>query len=306
MSNYSMSFTVLRSAIAVGAMLAASTSWASTTNCTGDAFSSRCALYVDASGGAGGNTASLGPEVRGGSAFPVNLSGSFLELASLARFELSGVATFGSLRNRVAVSTGTTGVSLAPHVNASANLNTYFSDRLTFIDASQAPGTLGTAYASVAITGAVSASPTDRFTTSSSHAQVTINGASVSVTALGDRANIGGIPGVITFALPVKFNAEDFTSLNVQLLTSAVASALNIPDAVYAASASANFGNTVEWLGVDRVVDANGAVVDGWSVQSATGFDYAQSYAAQAVPEPGSAGLLLLGLAVVLRARLRH
>lgn len=306
MSNYLVSFTVARWAIAVGAMLAASTPWALTANCSGAAFSSRCALYVDASGSAGSSSASLGPEVRGGSAFPVNLSGSFLELASSSRFELNGVAAFGSLRNRVAVSAGTTGVALAPHVSANANLNLYFSDRLTFIDTSQAPGTLGTAYASVAVTGGVGASPTDRFTTSSAHAQVVINGASVSVTAFGDRANVGGIPNIITFALPVKFNAEDFTSLNVQLGTAAVASALNVVDAVYAASASANFGNTVEWLGIDRVVDVNGVDVTGWRVQSATGFDYAQSFAAQAVPEPGSAGLLLLGLAVVLRARLRH
>ena len=297
--------TLVRRVFTVGALLMAPPLWATTATCSPTALSTgRCALYVDASGAANGTPASLGPETRGGSAFPVDLAGSFLFAAASSRFEVSGVATFGWLSNRVSVVAGTTGVDNAPNVAAVANLNLYFSDRLTFVDASQPPGTLGTAYASVAVTGGVGASPAIYpFNESRATAQVVTNGAAVSVAAYGDRPGTGGIPSIITFALPVRFNSMDFTSLNVQLGTSALASALNIPAAIYAASANANFASGVEWLGIDRVVDANGNTVTGWTVQSASGFDYAQSYASQAIPEPASAVLLLLGIGVVMSFR---
>lgn len=291
-------------ALAVASSLTALPSHAAVGLCDAAAFSAgRCALYVDASGSAGA-TASLGPELRGGEAFPVDLTGAYSFLGSSSRFELSGVATFGMLSNRVAVTAGTTGVETAPNVSAVANLNLYFSDRLTFLSPTLPVGTLGTAYARVAVVGGVGASPaTYPATESQATAQVVTNGGSAAVAAYGDRPGTGSIPGIITFELPVSFNRTDFTALNVQLGTGARAIALNGVGAVYAASAGASFVSGVQWLGIDRVVDAGGSVVGGWTVQSASGFDYAQSYVSQAVPEPAGAAMLMLGLATVLSLR---
>ena len=291
-------------AFAVGSLFAAPTAWAAPAACVGAAVGTRCALYVDASGTAG-TVASLGPEIRGGAAFPVSLAGGSMVAGTSSRFEISGVATFGMLSNSISVMAGTTGAGSAPNVNAGANLNLYFSDRLTFVDATQPPGTLGTAYARIAVTGSVGASPASSpYTTSSAMAQVTPNGgASESVYAAGDRPGWGGIPSIVTFTLAVSFNAIDFTALNVQLGTGATASALNVFGSSYLASANTSFASGVEWLGIDRVVNANGVTVNGWSVQSASGFDYAQSYAVQAIPEPASAVLLLLGCAVLMSLR---
>lgn len=291
-------------AFAVGSLFAAPTAWAATAACVGTAVATRCALYVDASGTAG-NAASLGPEIRGGAAFPVNLAGGSMVAGTSSRFEINGVATFGMLSNSISVMAGTTGAGSAPNVSAVANLNLYFSDRLTFVDATQPPGTLGTAYARIAVTGVVGASPANYpYTTSSAMAQLTPNGGpSESVWAAGDRPGWGGIPSIVTFALAVRFNAVDFTALNVQLLTSASASALNVFGTSYSASANTSFASGVEWLGIDRVVNATGVTANGWSVQSASGFDYAQSYAVQAIPEPASAVLLLLGCAGLMSLR---
>lgn len=64
---------------------------------------------------------------------------------TVSRFDISGVAPFGMLSNSVSVMASTTGANNAPNVSARANLNLYFSDRPTFVDATQPPGTLGTA-----------------------------------------------------------------------------------------------------------------------------------------------------------------
>lgn len=286
-------------AFAVSLLLVAPAAWASTANCVG-AAQGGCALYVDAS--AIGSAVSIGPEVRYGVAFPANLAGGSVVAGTSTQFVINGVATFGMLSSSLSATASTTGVSNAPNVFAGANLNLYFSDRLTFVDATQPPGTLGTAYARIAVTGSVSASLADGpYTTSQAMAQLTPNGgASLSVWAAGDRPNWGGIPSIVTFALPVSFNAVDFTALNLNLQTAVRAGALNIFGASYAASAITSFSSGVEWLGIDRVVDANGVAVNGWSTRSASGFDYARSYAVQAIPEPASAVLLSLGCAVLL------
>jgi hypothetical protein len=66
--------------------------------------------------------------------------------------------------------------------------------------------------------------------------------------------------------------------------------------------ASADLGDTIEWLGIAEVTDANGAPITGYTLSAVSGFDYA----AGVVPEPGTALLLaagLAGLGVTGRAR---
>ncbi len=59
-----------------------------------------------------------------------------------------------------------------------------------------------------------------------------------------------------------------------------------------------DMSHSVYWGGVDHVTDLNGNVLSGVGVNSASGFDYSQSYFGQpaAVPEPSAWALLIGGL----------
>jgi hypothetical protein len=60
------------------------------------------------------------------------------------------------------------------------------------------------------------------------------------------------------------------------------------------------FGSTLKWGGITRVTDAvTGEPIEGWSITSASGFNYANAYQ-EAVPEPASIGLALMGLAGIV------
>ena len=75
-------------------------------------------------------------------------------------------------------------------------------------------------------------------------------------------------------------------------------------------SASANFGSTATWEGIQSVTLANGSPVTGWSVTSTSGFDYSQPFPVLTpVPEPRTvvllcAGIVALSLAVRRRPTL--
>ncbi|MDZ4659697.1 MAG: PEP-CTERM sorting domain-containing protein [Bythopirellula sp.] len=56
----------------------------------------------------------------------------------------------------------------------------------------------------------------------------------------------------------------------------------------------ANYGHTLRWGGITSVTDAaTGEPIEGWTMTSASGFDYAHP---APVPEPATVGLALLGL----------
>lgn len=68
--------------------------------------------------------------------------------------------------------------------------------------------------------------------------------------------------------------------------------------------AVADFGHTLKWLGLDRVTLADGTpYTGGFTITSASGFDYGQ---ALAVPEPASAGSLVAGLLLLAGLRRRR
>ena len=60
-----------------------------------------------------------------------------------------------------------------------------------------------------------------------------------------------------------------------------------------AATGTADFSHTVEWGGITSVIDETTGLPDpDWSVESASGFDYAHPFE---LPEPGSLVLAAIG-----------
>jgi hypothetical protein len=223
---------------------------------------------------------------------------------SLAVLHATDFVTFGALKSQLAATSTTSGwSSSAPHAAASSNSYIAFQDRLTFNLPGVPAGTLGTMIGSMTVSGAVGSSAASYpFTTSGASASVHVNSISpisYSVAAYGDRPSTGGIPAVITFELPVKFNDPNFTLLVAQLQTSVTTAALNQFGVTWVAAGNVDFFNSMEWAGIDSVLDAQGNPVTGWSVSSASGFDYSHSYAAQ-VPEPSNLAMMTVGLAFLV------
>jgi hypothetical protein len=271
-----------------------------------------CGLYMDFTGSAtasstGGQSFSYQPSwtytpYRFVDEAPIDSSGG-----SLAVLHATDFVTFGALKSQLAATSTTSGwSSTAPHTAARSDSYLAFQDRLTFNLAGVPAGTLGTMIGRMTVSGAVGSSPASYpFTTTGASASVYVNSISpiaYSVNAYGDRPSAGGIPSVITFELPVKFNDPNYTLLVTQLLTSVNTAALNQMGTTWVAAADANFFSSVEWAGIDSVLDAQGNPVTGWSVSSASGFDYSRSYVAQ-VPEPSDWAMMTVGLALLVGLR---
>lgn len=72
------------------------------------------------------------------------------------------------------------------------------------------------------------------------------------------------------------------------------------------AMTTTDFTHAFTWEGITSVRTADGQLASGYTALNAVGVDYARSFAAAAVPEPGTWALLLSGLALlalVLRRR---
>jgi len=109
--------------------------------------------------------------------------------------------------------------------------------------------------------------------------------------------------------IPVNFFARQGHPATMDLLMEVSASAratvayrLNV-DNFFAVDFTGKFGNTLRWGGITSVTDAaTGEPIEGWTITSASGFDYAH---AAPVPEPTTVCLALLGLLGLARRRIR-
>ena len=268
-----------------------------------------CGLYADVSGSAsasltGGQAFSHPPSWTATNSLFINESATDSS-GAFASASTTDFATFGALRSGTRALSSGSGPN--PHASSIANATIAFQDRLTFLLAGVPAGTTATMVGRLHASGSVNASSDPSpFAEASALAQAVASGGIGlvihSVQALSDGRVIGGIPGVITFEAGVKFNEPDFTLLFVQLRTAAQSSALSIPGQFRSAAANADFFSSLEWDGIDSVLDAQGNPITGWSLTSVSGFDYTRSFAAQlpaAVPEPGSWALMITGLALL-------
>jgi hypothetical protein len=97
-----------------------------------------------------------------------------------------------------------------------------------------------------------------------------------------DEPFVSGIPFQVTYAMTASSDAVlvDGDSTNKE---------------TGVADSSARFSDTLAWGGITSITDSNGVPLTGWTVTSASGFDYSKP--AVDTPEPST--LVLLGLAAV-------
>lgn len=283
--------------------------------------SNRCGLYLDLSGGASVNghptdSFSYQPSWTQGSYRYVADEAGVMGSVSSSQVSVADFVTFGALKSQLIGGSSSNGGTYSelgpPHTSSSSSSNIGFQDRLTFVADSSLTNVLGTMVGRIRVSGTVDASPaTYPQSGSSATAQVSPpGGGSYSVAAYGDRPGTGGIPEYITFELSVRFNSPDFTALSMFLRTAVGTNTLWGPGLNHAVTANTNYFSTIEWVGIDSVRDSQGNLVTGWSVTSASGFDYARSYAEQiaVVPLPASIWLLapaFLGVFRMARRRAR-
>lgn len=274
---------------------------------------SRCGLYMDISGNAsvnygGSESFSYQPAYTYGAYRYVNDEAAATTTGGISstQAQSSNFATFGALKAMQSSGSSSDGsvnvYPYLPHAGSRSRSNIGFQDRLTVSADPSLTNTLGTMIGRVRVSGGVSASPaTYPQESSAASAAVTVpgTGGTYSVAAYGDRPGTGGIPQYITFELAVKFNSQDFTNLAMWLQTSADTGLLYGFGLSHAVTATSGFFSTLEWVGIDSVRDAQGNLVNGWSVTSGSGFDYSRSYAEQISAVPAPPALWLLGSGVL-------
>ncbi|MDR7332801.1 PEP-CTERM sorting domain-containing protein [Roseateles asaccharophilus] len=105
---------------------------------------------------------------------------------------------------------------------------------------------------------------------------------------------------------PALFGNREFDlswrlSVSAQCLFSFATVHPSQPQPVGGCSYSADYGNTASFMGISLYDGATGALLDPatYDVRSASGFDYAQGFAAPPVPEPQTWALMALGLGLL-------
>ncbi len=99
------------------------------------------------------------------------------------------------------------------------------------------------------------------------------------------------LPGSSAFLFEYTFFWGSPFELSIQVdLQSSV---LGFPGDTGNPAAEVLFSDMIKWGGIQEVRDSSGNLVEGWTVESGSGFDYSQPHP---IPEPGTAFLLALGL----------
>lgn len=218
----------------------------------------------------------------------------------------TATATFGMLHASSMM--GTTARSSSSTYAAFGTSTASFTDDFLFFSP-ELNGTAGTVKVQFTIDGTLSitttGTPNHSSASNSTYAQASYAfgvGIDASTTTATQRLRYDGTTsgtaflGVTQeFILPFTFG--DWTNDVTLRITTAAAAASQ--GSFYTSETTADLSHTATWGGFVEVRDANGNLVTNYSFSSASGVNYAQ-----AVPEPGSASLLLLA-AVSLLARRR-
>jgi hypothetical protein len=216
----------------------------------------------------------------------------------------TGYATFGLLRAEASGVAGTGGEWLGPNAVGNGRTRVGFSDRIN-VQSTALNGLQGTVVAWLELSGERQVS-SSAWGSSDAGVQVV----TPSQTVLGQVFSNGGVtsasgnvPSVIELRIPLTFSASFFQPFSVYMYAFASASASNGFNQPQAAQGISDYGSTLAWGGMS-VLDAQGNLVDDWSVRSSSGFDYSRSFASQ-VPEPSQALLLLVGGLLLLAIKRR-
>ena len=138
-----------------------------------------------------------------------------------------------------------------------------------------------------AISNSIYAYATDDATRDIGHEEIIQDNAPATIPV--DEPFVSGIPFFVTYTM----TAESYTTLEDG-------------DFVHKesgqAASEADFANTLAWGGITSVTDSHGVPIAGWTVTSASGFDYSKP---ATVPEPSTFVLLAIALPSLLLAR-RH
>lgn len=282
-----------------------------TTNC--QAGNTKCSLYVDLSGNAESSSTgtrdsfSYQPSYTNGNyRFVVDSAADSFAAQSSA--SASNFTSFGLLKSQLSASSfSPVSAGYMPNTGAGVDSRIGFQDRLTFSLAGASAGTRGTMIGRLAVTGNLDANTSFKYPNGYATAGAGVNASGglgivtnhIQEVTSAQTPLSGSMPSFITFEAAVAFNTLDFTALSVFLQTGIRSGVLSVIGQSY--NADANVDYSVEWAGIDSVVDKNGNPITGWSVSSASGFDYSRSYASQvtAVPEPETYTMMLAGLGLI-------
>ena len=115
---------------------------------------------------------------------------------------------------------------------------------------------------------------------------------------------VSSLVGTFSFDVPIVFNAPFQLRAEMTAFTQALTSFAGDE-----ASAHSSFGSSGYWGGLNDVHLADGTVLGGYSVSSASGFDWTRAYGtpvAAPIPEPETYGMVLAGLGLLGFARRRR
>lgn len=108
---------------------------------------------------------------------------------------------------------------------------------------------------------------------------------------------VSSLAGTFSFDVPIVFNSAFQLRAEMTAFTQALTSFAGDE-----ASAHSSFGSSGYWGGLSEVHLADGTVLSGYSVSSASGFDWTRAYGAPVtapIPEPETYAMLLAGLGLV-------
>lgn len=108
---------------------------------------------------------------------------------------------------------------------------------------------------------------------------------------------VSSLTGTFSFDVPIVFNSAFQLTADMTAFTQALTSFAGDE-----ASAHSNFGSSGYWGGLSGVHLADGTVLSGYSVSSASGFDWTRAYGAPVttpIPEPETHAMLLAGLGLL-------
>ena len=217
--------------------------------------------------------------------------------------------SFATGSSSAAASVGSVSVQTLATANTGADVDGTATaqcvDGFTIVSSGHPPGTMGTFNVAVSVSGNLLADVdraiADSFVVGLFRLDTDVPNGNLSATEGGRRiAGVGPTPTFSGFeSFPLVFENVPFMfgrPIGITLRLNAASKVVAFSNGGFG-RAAADYGQSMTWAGMSNLRDAAGNSIIAFNAHSATsGFNFAN---ATPVPEPGSVGLLLLGLCVV-------